>query len=85
MLSLLNILYAENPEFVNCTYFLMDNLSVHYSKLFRKMLKDSSIKIIYTSPYSPEINPIELFFNNNSNNNMNNNNGRKTLAFSVKE
>ena len=37
----------------------MDNLSAHSSKYFI----NSIIKIIYTFPYSPEINPIELYFN----------------------
>ena len=41
----------------------MDNLSSHSSKYFFKNIESKGIKIIYTSPYSPEINPIKLYFN----------------------
>ena len=41
----------------------MDNLSSHFSKYFLKSIKNKGIKIIFTSPYSPEFNPIEMYFN----------------------
>ena len=41
----------------------MDNLTVHYSQYFINKLRSKNIKIIYASPYSPETNPIELYFN----------------------
>ena len=60
---MIDLLYAENKYFYKETYFLMDNLNVHYAKFFSYYFKNKGIKLIFTSPYSPELNSIELYFN----------------------
>ena len=44
------------------SYFLMDNASIHRSKLFKKFIKDNKLKIVYNAPYHSEFNPIENVF-----------------------
>jgi len=41
---------------------LMDNSSVHTSKVVRDALKECGIKYIFLPPYSPDFNPIELMW-----------------------
>ena len=41
---------------------LMDNVSFHHSKVVTDYLKDKGVDILYTPPYSPWFNPIELCF-----------------------
>ena len=41
---------------------LLDNSSVHTSKLVRDTLKECDIKHIFLPPYSPDFNPIELLW-----------------------
>lgn len=43
---------------------LMDNASIHKTKTLFEILKLKDYQIIYTPPYSPEYNPIELVFGN---------------------
>ena len=43
-------------------YILMDNICFHRSKEVIKLINESSNKIIYTPPYSPQFNPIENIF-----------------------
>lgn len=38
---------------------IMDNCSIHHSKLVKSRLQELSIEVLYTPPYSPELNPIE--------------------------
>ena len=40
----------------------MDNLSFHKNKQFIKLVEDSTNKVIYIPPYSPDFNPIEQVF-----------------------
>jgi transposase len=42
---------------------ILDNASIHRSKIVRKFLKKHAwIKILHIPPYSPELNPIERFW-----------------------
>ena len=43
-----------------CVY--MDNLSVHRSREVKERLDELSIPYIFSPPYSPDFNPIELVF-----------------------
>ena len=43
-------------------YLLLDNVSIHHSKLFKSYILTNNLNIIYNVPYSPEYNPIELMF-----------------------
>ena len=44
------------------SYFLMDNASIHKSKLFKQFIKDNNINVVYNAPYHSEFNPIENLF-----------------------
>ncbi|MDR3299205.1 MAG: transposase, partial [Candidatus Accumulibacter sp.] len=39
-----------------------DNSSVHHSKLIIRTLEECRIKYLFLPPYSPDFNPIELFW-----------------------
>lgn len=41
---------------------IMDNINFHHSKIIKHLLSEHNIKIIYTPPYSPQFNPIEIAF-----------------------
>lgn len=41
---------------------LLDNSSVHKSKLVREVLAECGITTLFLPPYSPDFNPIELFW-----------------------
>lgn len=43
---------------------LMDNIQFHHSVEVRDLATKHNMKIIYTPPYSPEFNPIEMYFAN---------------------
>jgi transposase len=51
----LNNLYANS-------YFLMDNVNFHKSKKLQALFSESTNKILYIPPYSPQYNPIEEVF-----------------------
>jgi len=40
----------------------MDNISFHHSKEVKELAELSNKKIIFSPPYSPQFNPIELLF-----------------------
>ena len=48
------------PRIKSGDVIVMDNLSVHKCKNIEKWLLRKGIKIIYTPPYSPHFNPIEM-------------------------
>lgn len=56
-----NFICELNKSYQNC-YFLMDNARIHHNKELMKIMKNSTNKIIYNIPYSPEFNPIEHCF-----------------------
>ncbi len=41
---------------------IIDNYSVHKSKMVRKMVGKLNIRLIYLPPYSPDLNPIEFIW-----------------------
>jgi putative transposase len=41
---------------------IIDNYSVHKSKMARKMATKLNIRLIYLPPYSPDLNPIEFIW-----------------------
>ena len=41
---------------------VMDNASIHASDRIRDLIEDAGAKLVYTAPYSPELNPIEYMF-----------------------
>lgn len=44
------------------THVLMDNAAIHKTKLIQSLFKKYNMTPVYTSPYSPEWNPVEMFF-----------------------
>ena len=50
------------PMLSPCDILILDNSSVHTSKLVKDTLAELEIKHIYLPPYSPDFNPIELLW-----------------------
>ena len=50
------------PTFSSEDVLLLDNSSVHRSKLVLDTLEACNIKYLFLPPYSPDFNPIELFW-----------------------
>lgn len=47
------------PKLTKDDVIIMDNCSIHHSKLVKDRLQKLSIEVLYMPPYSPELNPIE--------------------------
>jgi len=41
---------------------VMDNATIHHSDRVKKLIEDRGAKLVFLPPYSPDLNPIELFF-----------------------
>jgi transposase len=41
---------------------IMDNLAAHKVEFVRELIESAGAKLIYLPPYSPDLNPIELFW-----------------------
>jgi transposase len=41
---------------------VMDNATIHHSDRIKMLIEDRGAKLVYLPPYSPDLNPIELFF-----------------------
>jgi transposase len=50
------------PKLDKPKILIMDNLSVHKVKKVQELVTDHNHQLIYLPPYSPYLNPIELFF-----------------------
>jgi hypothetical protein len=50
--------YRAEPRSV----VIMDNASIHGSERVRELIDGAGAKLIYTAPYSPDLNPIEFMF-----------------------
>ena len=50
------------PELVPGQVVVMDNLAAHRSARVRAALAKVECSVLYLPPYSPELNPIELFW-----------------------
>ena len=44
------------------TRLLMDNATIHHSKLFKETIEKNKLKVIYGIPYYSKYNPIEYIF-----------------------
>lgn len=55
------IKYLKDSNIKNKT-LIMDNLRVHHTKDVKAVLNDNKVNVIFTPPYSPELNPIEEMF-----------------------
>jgi transposase len=44
------------------SYFLLDNASIHKSKIFKEFILKNKLKVVYNAPYHSETNPIENVF-----------------------
>ena len=42
---------------------IMDNASIHKRKEIRKVIEKAGCHLVYQPPYSPDLNPIEHFWN----------------------
>lgn len=50
------------PQLAPGTTIVMDNLGAHRAKRIRELLGAHNVKVRYMPPYSPEYNPIELWW-----------------------
>ena len=50
---------------------VMDNLSAHKVRGIRQAIEDKKAHLLYLPPYSPELNPIEMFFSQLKSTNLN--------------
>ena len=50
------------PYSHNADYLLMDNVSFHKTNEFKEFIKHNNKRVVYTVPYSPDLNPIENVF-----------------------
>jgi Transposase and inactivated derivatives len=41
---------------------VIDNASFHHSDRIEQICSEAGVKLVYLSPYSPDLNPIEEFF-----------------------
>ena len=57
-------LERECPNFLEDTYFLLDNASYHSSEETQATIKTLGFKVVYTGPYSYSACPIEMLFRN---------------------
>ncbi len=53
--------FIDSLNIKDCT-LLLDNVAFHKTKVFKELAHSNNIKVLYTPPYSPEYNPIELVF-----------------------
>jgi transposase len=53
---------ALRPALLPDDVLLLDNSSVHRSKLVLQTLEECGIKYLFLPPYSPDLNPIELLW-----------------------
>lgn len=54
--------YLQNLDYPSGTTFLLDNASIHKTRKVREVALAKGYDLLYTLPYSPEFNPIELVF-----------------------
>ncbi len=54
--------FLETLPFESGTVLILDNSSLHKTKRVREIAENKGIHLLYTPPYTPEYNPIELLF-----------------------
>ena len=52
------------PELVQGQVVVLDNASFHKSEDTKKLIENAGCKILFLPPYSPDLNPIEIFWAN---------------------
>lgn len=69
--STLHLGSVNGPRFANSindlpfprgTVLVLDNASIHKCAIARKISADKGYKLLFTPPYTPEFNPIEMMF-----------------------
>ena len=72
-------------------YLLLDNASIHHAKIVKNCVSETSNRLLFNVPYSPEFNPIEKIFSKikaiirNKNNNNNEQNLLKNICSAFKK
>jgi len=54
--------FIEKLPYEKGTYILLDNASIHKTQDLRAVVLNKGYHLLFTPPYSPEFNPIELVF-----------------------
>lgn len=57
IINLISLLDSNNKY-----YLMMDNVRFHHNKILKEYMSSNINEIIYTPPYSPELNPVEMVF-----------------------
>ncbi|CEI97644.1 hypothetical protein RMCBS344292_11774 [Rhizopus microsporus] len=52
----------DEDQSLKGSYLVMDNASIHKSKPMIRKVEARGYRVMYLSPYSPELNPIEQFW-----------------------
>ncbi|KAG1046643.1 hypothetical protein G6F43_010879 [Rhizopus delemar] len=52
----------DKDESLKGSYLVMDNASIHKSKPITRKIEARGYRVMYLTPYSPELNPIEQFW-----------------------
>lgn len=52
------------PELKVGQVVIMDNATFHKSEKSRKLIEEAGCRILFLPPYSPDLNPIEIFWAN---------------------
>jgi transposase len=60
-------------DYGNKYTLLMDNATIHRTKIFKEYANEKKLNILYNVPYNPETNPIEMIFSPIKNNVRSNN------------
>ena len=60
--SLCNKLGQDDSDWRSKVILMMDNASTHTSKESRAFIKAYNVPVFYTTPYHPELNPVESCF-----------------------
>lgn len=58
------VTFLKSLDLTSNTVVLMDNVRFHHSSVVREFLDSKKVERLYTPPYSPWFNPIELCFSN---------------------
>ncbi len=53
--------FIDSLNIKDCT-LLLDNVAFHKTKILKDLAHSNNIKLLYTPPYSPDYNPIEIVF-----------------------
>jgi transposase len=60
--DLVEILDEEDPSWRKKTILMLDNAAWHKAKQVRDTIEELHIPVLFCSPFSPQLSPVELFF-----------------------